>query len=87
MTIDELYKAARPPLQDTATGQLFFLRTCPCDAAHEAEIERRSRNQEGFRPNYLDALILDVFEEPLSQKSAIRRHNQMGLLHSVEESI
>ena len=68
MTIDELYeKLQDPDFQDTATGQLFFPAYMYLyDVAHEAEIERRLQGiKEGLhRPShYLDALILDIFEE------------------------
>ncbi len=68
MTIDELYeKLQDPDFQDTATGQLFFPAYMYLyDVAQEAEIERRLDGiKEGLhRPShYLDALILDIFEE------------------------
>lgn len=68
MTIDELYdKLQDPDFQDTATGQLFFPAYMYLyDVEREAEIERRLQGiKEGLhRPShYLDALILDIFEE------------------------
>ena len=67
MTIDELYeKLKTPDFQDTATGQLFFPAYMYCTMWHtRRKLTTPSRNQGGLhRPShYLDALILDVFEE------------------------
>ena len=92
MTIDELYeKLQDPDFQDTATGQLFFPAYMYLyDVAHEAEIERRLQGiKEGLhRPShYLDALILDVFEELVAflKSQPYAGTTKWGFCASVEE--